>query len=78
MESLRAGTGLLMVRTYLSIWHRNSMFLVIQALPRFPLILLTQNSMTVIPDYAKMSYLVRAPTEDEVTELAKRVVACFE
>ena len=54
------------------------MFLVIQALPRFPLILLTQNSMTVIPDYAKMSYLVRAPTEDEVTELAKRVVACFE
>ncbi|KAF8579260.1 amidohydrolase [Ramaria rubella] len=32
----------------------------------------------VIPDYARMPYLVRAPTGREVTELTKRVAACFE
>ncbi|KAF8466503.1 aminoacylase 1-like protein 2 [Gautieria morchelliformis] len=31
----------------------------------------------VIPDYAKLSYIVRSPTEDEATELGKRVTACF-
>ena len=33
---------------------------------------------SVIPDYAKLSYIVRAPTGDEVKELSKRVIACFE
>lgn len=31
----------------------------------------------VIPDYAKLSYFVRAPTDDEASELTKRVTACF-
>ncbi|KAF8511624.1 amidohydrolase [Hysterangium stoloniferum] len=31
----------------------------------------------VIPDYAKMNYIVRAPTGDEVAVLAKRIMACF-
>ncbi|KAF8586122.1 hypothetical protein K439DRAFT_1615406 [Ramaria rubella] len=32
----------------------------------------------VIPDYARMPYIVRAPTGIEAAELTKRVAACFE
>jgi len=32
----------------------------------------------IIPDYAKMRWIVRAPTWDEVEVLRKRVLACFE
>ncbi|KAF8529396.1 hypothetical protein JB92DRAFT_2861856 [Gautieria morchelliformis] len=32
----------------------------------------------VIPDYAKLTYAVRSPTEDELIELSKRVTACFD
>ncbi|KAF9461531.1 hypothetical protein BDZ94DRAFT_1196088 [Collybia nuda] len=32
----------------------------------------------VIPDYSKLTYLVRAPSIAEVNELVKRVKACFE
>ncbi|KAF8522907.1 amidohydrolase [Hysterangium stoloniferum] len=35
-------------------------------------------SHLVIPDYAEMNYIVRAPTCDETAVLAKRVAACFE
>lgn len=31
----------------------------------------------VIPDYAKMRWLVRAPSAKEVETLRERVVACF-
>lgn len=32
----------------------------------------------VIPDYARLKYLVRAPTADEVVVLSERVKKCFE
>jgi len=31
----------------------------------------------VIPDYAKMRWLVRAPTSDEAADLSKRLVNCL-
>lgn len=36
------------------------------------------NAFTVIPDYAKMRWYVRAPTRDQLTQLTERVSACFE
>ena len=32
---------------------------------------------TVIPDYAKLRYIVRAPTWPELEVLRERVMACF-
>lgn len=37
-----------------------------------------QPSTLVIPDYAKLRYIVRAPTWKEVKTLRQRVIACFE
>lgn len=34
--------------------------------------------IVVIPDYSKLTYLVRAPSIGEVNDLVKRVRACFE
>ncbi|KAJ3488658.1 hypothetical protein NLI96_g2682 [Meripilus lineatus] len=41
-------------------------------------ILKSSSSATVIPDYAKMRWIVRAPTWGEVVSLRTRVVNCFE
>lgn len=35
-------------------------------------------SLSVIPDYAKMHWIVRAPTWAELVALRERVKACFE
>ncbi|KAF8515825.1 amidohydrolase [Hysterangium stoloniferum] len=35
-------------------------------------------AVNVIPDYAKLNYVVRAPIDDEVDGLSKRIMACFE
>ena len=64
--------------TYLCQRQRVCNFILRVMGPPIPLLLLTQNSMPVIPDYAKMSYMVRAPTEGEVTDLLKRIITCFE
>ncbi|KAI6113091.1 amidohydrolase [Pisolithus sp. B1] len=36
------------------------------------------NGLKVIPDYAGMRWLVRAPTKDQLSALVERVKACFE
>lgn len=35
-------------------------------------------SHTVIPDYANMRWIIRAPTHEELGPFCKRVKACFE